>query len=419
DTIRSSGTGVYDGQSGNDYVYAGLGSAETLRGGSGTDWLNTTSFSGNYNVNMTTGVTNYAGESFTQFENLLSGSGNDTLTGTSGANRIYGGGGNDRIDGLGGNDYINGGAGNDHLTGGGGRDTVYGGSGHDTIRSSGTGVYDGQSGNDYVYAGLGSAETLRGGSGTDWLNTTTFNGDYEIDMETGTTNYSGESFTQFEHLRSGNGDDKLMGTSFGNAIYGGDGEDSIYGRTGNDFLYGQNDDDRVYGQSGNDRAYGNSGDDRVFGGSGHDFVHGGAGDDIVKGNSGNDTLVGGQGADTLTGGGGEDTFRFYSTSESPFGSSGNYDRITDFQGAGINLVSATEDRIDLSSIDADTTAAGNQAFSFSGTTNGGAGTIWMQDVGSETWLRVNTDDDSAPEMTVRISDGSDSANDYWAGDFIL
>ena len=43
----------------------------------------------------------------------------------------------------------------------------------------------------------------------------------------------------------------------------------------------------------------------------------------------------------------------------------------------------------------------------------------MQNVGGETWLRVNTDSDAAPEMTIRISDGADNANDYWAGDFIL
>ena len=121
----------------------------------------------------------------------------------------------------------------------------------------------------------------------------------------------------------------------------------------------------------------------------------------------------------MTGGGGEDVFRFYSTSDSPFGNSTNYDTIRDFQGAGINLVSATEDRIDLSSIDANVHLAGNQAFSFNGTTAGGAGTIWMQNVGNQTWLRVNTDNDAAPEMTVRIIDGVDDASDYWAGDFIL
>uniref|UniRef100_UPI00356B160F calcium-binding protein n=1 Tax=Paracoccus seriniphilus TaxID=184748 RepID=UPI00356B160F len=384
-----------------------------------TDWLNTTTFNGNYNVNMTTGATNFAGESFTQFENIYMGSGNDTVTGTTGANRIYGNSGNDRIDGRAGNDYISGGAGNDNLTGGGGRDTVYGGSGNDTIHSSGNGIYDGGSGNDYVYAGLGSAETLRGGSGTDWLNTTSFNGDYNINLATGSTNYTGESFTGFEYLRSGNGDDRLTGTSSANAIYGGGGEDTVFGGAGNDYLYGQNGDDNLYGQSGHDRMYGNSGDDQMSGGRGHDYVHGGTGDDDLEGNRGDDTLAGGQGADTLTGGSGEDTFRFFSTSESPFGSSGNYDRITDFQGAGINPVSATEDKIDLSSIDANTGLAGDQAFTFNGTSNGGAGTIWMQNVGGETWLRVNTDADSAPEMTIRILDGADDANDYWAGDFIL
>ena len=269
--------------------------------------MNTTSFSGNYNINLTTGLTNFAGESFTQFENLVSGSGNDTLSGTSGANVIQGGNGNDRISGLGGND----------------------------------------------------------------------------------------------------------------SLYGDNGNDTVYGGSGNDYIRGGNNNDRLYGESGNDRVYGDAGNDYLSGSTGNDLLHGGSGNDTLNGGSGNDVLIGSTGTDYLTGSGGEDVFRFYSTSDSPFGVSSTYDRITDFQGAGINLASATEDRIDLSSIDANTNVAGNQAFAFNGTTAGGAGTIWMQNVGNETWLRVNTDADATPEMTVRISDGADNANDYWAGDFIL
>ena len=386
---------------------------------------------------MVTGATNYAGESFTQFENLVTGAGDDRITGTADANRIYTYDGNDTVDGGTGNDYIHGGNGNDSLVGGGGRDTIYGGAGNDVIRSSGQGVYDGQGGNDIVYAGLGTPETLRGGAGTDMLDTTSFSGDYRVDLASGATNYAGESFIQFENLRAGSGDDTLLGTNDRNVMQGGNGDDRISGRDGNDSLYGQNgddylgggsgndymrggnDNDRMSGHGGNDRMYGDAGNDWMAGQDGDDLLNGGLGDDTLSGGAGDDVLIGSTGRDVMTGGSGEDVFRFYSTSDSPFGVSTTYDRITDFQGAGINFTFATEDKIDLSSIDANVNLAGNQAFVFTGTTSGGAGTIWMQDVGGETWLRVNTDSDSTPEMTVRIVDGTDTASDYWAGDFVL
>ncbi|WP_414692505.1 calcium-binding protein, partial [Paracoccus sp. UBA5162] len=116
-----------------------------------------------------------------------------------------------------------GGNGNDSLVGGGGRDTIYGGAGNDRIRSSGQGVYDGQGGNDYIYAASGTPETLRGGAGVDWLNTRHWSGDYTIDMVTGATNYAGESFTQFENLVTGAGDDRITGTADANRIYTYDG----------------------------------------------------------------------------------------------------------------------------------------------------------------------------------------------------
>ena len=79
------------------------GTPEFIDGGAGIDTLDTTAFTGNYVVNLATGGTNFAGESFINMENLISGVGNDTLTGTAGANAIDGGAGNDIIGG-GGND---------------------------------------------------------------------------------------------------------------------------------------------------------------------------------------------------------------------------------------------------------------------------------------------------------------------------
>ena len=60
-----------------------IGTPETIVGGAGIDTLDTTAFGGNYVVNLATGLTNWAGESFLEMENLISGAGNDTLTGSA------------------------------------------------------------------------------------------------------------------------------------------------------------------------------------------------------------------------------------------------------------------------------------------------------------------------------------------------
>jgi Ca2+-binding RTX toxin-like protein len=57
-------------------------------------------------------------------ENVIGGSGNDTITGSAVANRL---------DGQGGNDTITAGAGNDVVIGGAGNDTMDGGSGNDAF----------------------------------------------------------------------------------------------------------------------------------------------------------------------------------------------------------------------------------------------------------------------------------------------
>ena len=84
------------------------------------------------------------------------------------------------------------------------------------------------------------------------------------------------------------------------------------------------------------------------------ILFGGANGDVLIGGAGTDLIVGGGGQDELTGGAGADIFRFDVVSDSD----GNGDIIHDFE-VGI-------DRIDLSRIDADELAEGNQAFHWIG-----------------------------------------------------
>jgi len=90
---------------------------------------------------------------------------------------------------------------------------------------------------------------------------------------------------------------------------------------------------------------------------GNDGLEGNAGANVLNGWGGNDALVGGGGKDTLTGGTGADRIYFTALGDSVVGA--NADVITDF--------SHTQgDRVDLTGIDANAGAAGDQAFSFIG-----------------------------------------------------
>ncbi len=128
-------------------------------------------------------------------ENVLSGSGNDTITGSAGNNvltgglgddvisggsgddTVYGSGGNDTISGDSGtdllygergNDVLNGNGGNNHLFGSSGTDALNGGSGNDTLDGgSGADALFGQDGNDTIYATDGEKDLVNGGRGFD------------------------------------------------------------------------------------------------------------------------------------------------------------------------------------------------------------------------------------------------------------
>lgn len=94
--------------------------------------------------------------------------------------------------------------------------------------------------------------------------------------------------------------------------------------------------------------------DVLTGNSARYTLDGGGGADKLNGGSGNDRLVGGAGRDSMTGGAGSDIFDFDRVSDIGMGST--RDVILDF--------THLADDIDLSSIDANGTAAGNTGFAF-------------------------------------------------------
>jgi hypothetical protein len=142
-------------------------------------------------------------------------------------------------------------------------------------------------------------------------------------------------------------------------------------------------------------------------------LFGGAGDDVLVGGAGGDLLYGGLGADTLTGGGSADGFRYQSVAES---TATSMDHILDFR---------LGDIIDLLKIDADTTQAGDQAFTFmngatSFTGNGHAGELIAVDNGGGIWTvsgDVNGDGVADFQLSVTVADSA--THSLTASDFLL
>jgi Ca2+-binding RTX toxin-like protein len=282
-------------------------------------------------------------------------------------------------------DILSGGAGGDTLDGQGGADTMTGRGGNDLyvvdnvgdkiIEAVGEGTDLAQSSVSYTIAANVENLTLTGvasinGTGNTLDNTLTGNGGNNI-------------------LNGGNGNDTLLGGVGNDSLVGGNGNDILQGGVGNDTLNGQaNIDTASYadatlgvtvalvagaqitggggtdtlisienltGSARNDTLTGDGNANVLSGGGDKDTLNGGGGIDTLNGDAGVDTLIGGLGGDRLTGGASGDIFEYNTVAESGLAAA-TRDVIYDFvQGS---------DRIDLAGIDANSAAAGNQAFSF-------------------------------------------------------
>jgi serralysin len=123
----------------------------------------------------------------------------------------------------------------------------------------------------------------------------------------------------------------------------------------------------------------------------------------LNGTSGNDTLNGNGGSDILFGGSGSDSFVFDTTSEA------KGDTIGDF----VHGV----DTINLSGIDANTRATGNQAFTFIGTQgfHKVAGELKAYQSGGHTHLAGDVNGDGAADFTIKAL----GAHTFASTDFLL
>ena len=152
-----------------------------------------------------------------------------------------------------------------------------------------------------------------------------------------------------------------------------------------------------------------SGNDVLRGGSGNDKLEGGAGEDELFGGLGKDILNGEMGADRPTGGAGADRFEFRSASYSTPTASGR-DLILDFnRGQG--------DKVDLNKMDANSTIANDQAFSFIGKAafSGNAGELRYGITGETTTVSGDVNGDGVADFRVSL----DRSLVMVASDFLL
>ncbi|MBB3302951.1 Ca2+-binding RTX toxin-like protein [Rhizobium sp. BK077] len=94
-------------------------------------------------------------------------------------------------------------------------------------------------------------------------------------------------------------DDIILGGAAGDILVGDAGDDILRGEDGNDVITGGNGEDSVNGGEGDDELHGGAGGDMLFGGAGKDLIHGEAGDDFIEDGTGDDQVWGGAGNDTI------------------------------------------------------------------------------------------------------------------------
>ncbi|MEH1792066.1 beta strand repeat-containing protein [Nostoc sp.] len=322
DTLRaedSTGNNFLFGDDGNDSFYLNLEN-QTVDGGKGDDLLSvdysyysgategiTTTFNPTTNTGSITASTYRV--NYKDIERL-------NISGTGYNDNIVGGSGNDTLStGYGGNDTIDGGEGDDVLSVNyndttGGITTTFNPTTNIGSIKAGTNqvsyknierlnisdtVYNdnivGNSGNDTLSTGNGGNDTIDGGEGDDVLSVNynyaavAIASTYNATTNTGSIT-AGANRVSYKNIEGFN----ILGTAY---------DDNIVGNRGNDTL---------------------------FGGVGNDTIIGGAGNDILTGGSG-------FGDDSLTGGTGNDKFVYNLNDDK--GNYGNYtDTITDFGGIG-------------------------------------------------------------------------------------
>lgn len=380
-----AGNDTFFGGAGKDYFDAHAGGNDSFHGGGSDDTVSffggytTADFvdggSGNDNVNLdgTLGATFKLGAAqFVNVESISFGGGfnynivaQDSLV-AAGATLSVDSYYNDAAHGfnfngaaeLDGHFNMTGGMGNDHLIGGQQSDTFF-------LNRSGNDSLEGRGGDDtfYVSSDFTAADRIVGGTGTD---TIVLGADLGAGLLLGAN-----TVVSIERINLVSGHGYKLVTNDGNVA------------AGQTLTV--------------DGSYLGASDGLNFNGSaettGHFNIEGGAANDSLTGGAVADTLSGGLGTDHLYGGGGKDLFVFGTLADSA--SKATADVIHDWN-AG--------DRIDLTGIDADSSASGDQAFTFIGNAAfSAAGQLQVINNGVTTFVSGDVNGDGVADFVIKLS----------------
>ncbi len=299
--FAGGGADTIHGNGGDDIIDPGTGDDTVVDGGEGRDTISYASLAAAVTVDLTLqGVAqNTIGggtDTLTNFENIMGGSGGDTLTGDGADNVITGGLGNDVLTGgtnlaegdtasyagnvavtvslalqggqqdtlgagldtlngfenLSGSDQgdtltgngsantLSGGGGGDILSGAGGADTIHGGEGADDITGgAGADVMSGDAGNDTFHQiNDASANIIDGGADTDTLDLSGSTIGWVVSGSSGSAGAATLTLTSIENLIGSAYSDQFIGSSVVNVFDGGGNKDWLSGGGGLDVLTG-------------------------------------------------------------------------------------------------------------------------------------------------------------------------------------
>jgi Ca2+-binding RTX toxin-like protein len=283
--IGGTGNDTLNGAGGDDRFVAAVGDgSDHYDGGSGVDTYDLSATTAAATVSLATGKASsvdIGSDTLASVENVVGGTGADTITGDGLANTLAGGAGND---------ILNGGAGADTMTGGIGNDTYFVDNSADVVTEAA-----GQ-GSDTIFTSV--SYTLGAGQEIETL---------QANSAAGLT-LTGNELANV--LNGGAGGDTLNGSGGNDTLNGGAGADTMAGGIGNDTYFVDNAADVV------NEAVG-QGNDQVLAGVSYTL---GAGQEIetlqatsaagvtLTGNEFANTLISGAGSDTMVGGFGNDTY---------------------------------------------------------------------------------------------------------------
>ncbi len=322
-----------DGTAGDDILLATAGD-DRFDGMVGSDTASFAGAASGVTVDLTVaGPQNTGGsghDELISIENLIGSAFNDVLTGDAGNNILVGG------------------AGADWLVGGDGDDVLFSGHQSGLAPAAADRLYGG-AGNDLLVVGAGYGSIADGGEGVDTISFAHFtpnnlgNG-VNVLLNSG---FAMQGNTGIYMLVSGV--ENVIGSEYGDVIYGDDEANLIEGRGGDDGnLRGFGGDDVILGGDGDDQMRGEDGDDRLEGGAGQDLLRGGEGDDLLYGGTGNDWIFAEAGVDRVEGGAGDDRIFLAGSGHATlvFAAGDGHDTVYDFVTGG------TDDRIEVSGFDA-------------------------------------------------------------------